>query len=146
MFNQASKTAVKKKWSTKDFVKHYFFGGGKGVTLSNVGLASDFENSPSVKALTEGFISDTLDQPVFNLSSSETGVSDVTNVPNLFSVGNSTLTMDATCQSGSCSFNFSINDSFKDPLDIFDLFSGNVEIGIPYSITHSWTVKRSYGQ
>ncbi|WP_299946002.1 hypothetical protein [uncultured Microbulbifer sp.] len=142
----ALKMYAQKRWGTSDFVKYYFFGKGKPVTLTDIGLAGDFEGSPSVKALTEGFISDVLSKPIYNADFSEIKISDVTSVPDLFSVGNSALSLDASCRSGSCSFTFSINDSFKDPLDIFDTFSGNFEIGTPYPITHEWKVQKDYGQ
>jgi len=127
-------------------VKHYFLGKGKPVTLNGIGLSDDFEGSPSVKALTEGFMADVMSKPIFNADFSDVKISDVTNVPNLFSVGNSALSLNASCRSGSCNFTFSINDAFKDPLDIFDTFSGNFEIGTPYPITHKWHVQRDYGQ
>jgi hypothetical protein len=136
----------KEKWKTTDFVMHYFLGGGDPISLSDVGLSSNFQNSPSVMALSESFIANTFDQPIFNADFNSTVISDVTGEPNLFSVGNSTFSMGARCRGGVCDFSFSISDSFKDPVDIYDWFKSGFEIGSPYPITHEWTVQRSYGE
>jgi hypothetical protein len=127
-------------WTTWDFVKHYFFGGGSTVDLANVGLSDEFRNSSSVRGLTNGFIGDTLERAYPGYMSSATGGSDVTYEPNLFSVGHSTLYMSSGCGVTTCAFNFQIRDSFRDPLDI--------GVGIPggtsYKINDNWTVLRPY--
>ncbi|MCL1052239.1 RHS domain-containing protein, partial [Shewanella abyssi] len=144
------------KWSTKDFLAHYFLGGGDVVDLSDIGLASDFENAPTVSSAVESFINSIMQGPVFNVNVLDYSATDVTNVgtvdftgyPDLFSVGNGELKMEAACAEGSCSFTFETNDWFIDALDINDDWSGNQDVPFssPYPIHHSWTVQRSYGR
>ncbi|WNO11239.1 SpvB/TcaC N-terminal domain-containing protein [Teredinibacter sp. KSP-S5-2] len=141
-------------WTTKDFLKHYLFGGGKAVNLSDVGLGDDFENSESVKNATEKFMEGVLNGPIYNLKASDRvlrnvtndGAKDFTGKPALFSLGDGWLNMSASCSSGNCTFNFSTSDMFVDALDINDQWRGNQDLPFsqPYQINHSWTVDRSY--
>lgn len=127
------------RWGTPAFVHHYFNGDGREVRLADVGLAELFERSDSVQNITNQFIADILNNP---RSISERAVSDVTNEPRLFAVGNSTLFMRSECNTQKCDFNFSIRDRFADPLDINDTVPGETEIGTPYEINHDWSVTR----
>ena len=96
-------------------------------------MGDNFEKSSSVKGLVDKFITDTNKTKGPN---SKVGVSDVTSEPNLFSVGNSSFFMDGSCSSGSCSFNFSIRDWFRDPVGLGFEIPG----GVPYRINHDFNV------
>ncbi len=78
-------------------------------------------------------------------------VADLTNERCLFAVGNTTILAGADCGvkancdtrrfQYSCVLRFGLRDVFKDPADIFDLFSGEHELpgGTPYNIVGSWS-------
>ena len=103
------------------------------MDLTDIGLALAFENAPSVRSVTDDFIRRTLAVAYPGYTSFEAGFSDVTNEPNLFSVGHSQIFMNASCGSA-CSFDFSIRDWFKEPIG-----TGNGELGgTPYRINHNW--------
>lgn len=136
------------KWRTKDFVKHYFTGNGEEINLSDkdVNLASEFENSASVREKVRNFINRVMDAsaqpgtPVV-MYITDTTITDVTNTPGLFSVGNSTFFMEGVCNNDSCSFYFSIRDQFAAPL--FDDHSGlgtksELPFGKSYPINHGF--------
>lgn len=128
-----------RSWATGDFVAHYFLGNGREIQLADVGLDQLFEQSSSVEKPTNQFITNIINEP---RTDSQKGISDVTSEPRLFAIGNSTLFMQSNCSDQTCTFNFSIQDRFSDPLDITDSTPGEDEIGIPYSITHQWTTTR----
>lgn len=126
-------------YGTSDFVLHYCFGGGSPIDLGAAGLLGGFQKSASVSgavgafkeivraaALSKGqsLCGDCykdVKTATFNLKD-RTGT-DVTNDPNLFSVGNSTFFCSAKCDitadcsartfSYSCSLQFSIRDWFR---------------------------------
>ncbi|MBV2185230.1 MAG: hypothetical protein KUL88_11895, partial [Rhizobium sp.] len=133
---------IGRRWTTLDFVKHYFLGHGEAVRLVDVGLADDFRNSSSVKAVTGKFIEDTLGRAYPGYTVDGIDTSDVTREPGLFSVGHSSLFMGAGCGVSTCTFNFEIKDWFRDPLDL------GVEIvgGTPYPINDNWIAIQPYGR
>lgn len=49
------RVAEQKPWEKKDFVKHYFRGGGRPINLKNVGLGPTFRSHPSVRAAVNAF-------------------------------------------------------------------------------------------
>ncbi|MFH1157906.1 MAG: RHS repeat-associated core domain-containing protein [Pseudomonadota bacterium] len=129
------------KWTTADFVFHYYFGNGVGINLSDpeVDLAQEFETSSSVKALTERFINKEMENTSTRCGVTQKVFSDVTNEPDLFSIGHSTLFMRATCSAKGCSFNFYIRDWFANPLGV-----GYEMMGTKYRINHDWDVTIPY--
>jgi hypothetical protein len=128
------------QWSHSDFVKHYFSGDGETVNLGDVGLGKPFENTDSVTSETERLMSEVLSVAKDGYSALGRGDTNVTFEPDLYSVGNSTLFMDAACGGGSCTFDFKIRDWFRDPLDIGMELPG----GQPYRINHDWQVERGF--
>ncbi len=127
------------QWQTHDFVLHYYFGLGIGIKLGDVGLANAFENTPSVKGITQKLINNVMRNAFDGLKASDRGSSDVTWDPNLFSVGRSTLFMDAACGRDTCDFAFGIRDRFVDPVNL------GFEVGRwPYDIHHDWTERRRF--
>jgi hypothetical protein len=109
------------------------------VNLRDIGLAADFENSMSVKNVIQNFMGQVLSRVFPGYQTSVEAISDVTNEPNLFSVGHSTVFMDAACGGSGCSFDFQIRDWFEDPLG-FGFEVG----GTPYRINHEWTVRKPF--
>lgn len=150
---------------TTDFVKRYFRGNGSPLDLKAMGLLQDFRNAPSVRQQVRRFKRNLFKKMVEEIRRACRGCSlkrsgtvfdsgsegvDVTNEPCLFSIGNSSLNQQGACsyladcaartfQFG-CHWLFSINDRFKDPLDIFDFLPGNFELpsGKPYDINARW--------
>jgi len=144
---------------TKNFVFHYYFGGGDPVDLSSVGLSNQFRNSASVRAAVNQFQALLAKQGASYARSACAGKksgtasasfvfasSTVTNVTQddcLFSVGQSTFFRSAACQliadcctkqfSMTCGSAFGIRDWFRDPLS-----SGYEGGGTPYQISTSW--------
>ncbi|MGE0213961.1 MAG: hypothetical protein AB7S41_19910 [Parvibaculaceae bacterium] len=53
-------SAPKWDWGPIGFVKHYYFGKGKPVNLSEIGLATQYEQSASVQQETEKFMNEVL--------------------------------------------------------------------------------------
>ncbi len=146
-----------RKWTTKDFLKHYFTGGGKAIDLGSVGLGEDFESALTVRSATSKFIDETMQGPVFNRTHNDVAHTNVTDIGEvdftgtgaLFSVGDGRLNMSATCARGSCSFTFETNDYFIDALDRYDRWQGNQDIPLisnPFPINYRWQEHRSYGQ
>ncbi len=147
-------------FGTKDFFWHYYFGGRKAIDLANVGLLNAFRNAPSVWAATDDFKYNAMmaaqtkakslcancakGTKSANFSMNDKTTTNVTNEPDLFAVGKSTffratqcsVTVDCSSKSFSysCSFNYSIRDWFRDPLDL------GIEVGgKPYRINAGWT-------
>lgn len=136
------------RWGTLDFVKHYFFGGGESVTLSEAGLGGTFEEN---WATTES-LSAAKNELEYQVRTQEGGFEynsefflplqgsggpgQVQNPTNpLFSLGSGFLKMSATCSGGSCNATFTYRDHFADPLNIGREIPG----GTPYEISHSFT-------
>lgn len=121
-------------WTSGDFVDHYFGGTGKAIQLVDVGLARFFENDPSVQRVTGAYISLVTSVRVaeFHLTERQIGVSDLTS--RLTALGQSAIYGESWCRYSSCFFRFSINDAFRDPLDLGFEIPG----GTPYSIRHEW--------
>lgn len=155
LFNGESKFWNDAAWTTKNFLAHYFSGGGKAVNLGAVGLGEEFKNASSVSKATEGFEKDVMGSPVNNSTRNAVAIVDVTKVgarditpwPALFSVGNSRLEMNANCIGGACTFNYQVNDRFIDALDIHDQWRGNQDVpgAKPYDINYQWMKVRRYG-
>jgi len=128
---------------TLDFIDHYFTGNGKRVMLQDLGLAKNFENAPSVRKVTDAFIDKIIPQAHDGFKARETSATNVTweLSKGLFVVGDSTFFMEVDCQNGICTFTFSIEDEFRNPLDI-----EGVEIpgGTIYEIDHKWQIKRRF--
>ena len=150
---------------TRDFVDHYFSGGGSPIDLGAVGLLGDFLGAVDVAHATANFANRARRRSkAFAIAlchgrcGSQSGrfsfssryAADVTNVNCLFAVGNTSIKADADCDVAadctarmyafSCNLNYGVQDAFKDPADIFDLFPGDIEIpgGTPYAITANW--------
>jgi hypothetical protein len=121
-------------WTTMDFVKHYYVGGGETVYLNKVGLARAFRRSKSVRAATSKFIAKVIDAGAWQRQS-ESAITDVTSEKNLFALGHSQLFMWGACSGWGCDFEFQIHDWFRDPLGV-----GIETGGIPYRIEDQWTV------
>ena len=150
---------------TNQFVEHYFFGNGSPLDLGQMGLGGTFEGASSVVGAVASFESAILAQgaslagslcagqksgtqvAVFN-SESQT-ITDVTNVPCLYSVGHSTFfergisTLVADC----CSHKFTIRlleryhikDEFANPVNLgFELPGGH-----PYPINYDFYRSRT---
>ena len=145
---------------TQDFVNHYFYGSGQTVDLGGVGLLGAFQSAASVRASVKAFKDKTKSaaeakarslcpQCVKGTKSTsftldDRDVTDVTNEPCLFSVGNSTFFRSANCSvtancdnrtfSYGCSLGFKIQDWFRDPIDL------GIEIpgATPYRINANW--------
>lgn len=147
-------------WTTRDFVWHYYFGDGQGVTLGGIGLLGTFQNAQSVKNSVADFKDnvvkkdaadkakgmDCCKEKSINIIGKKNAVTDVTK--EIYSVGHSTFfrsydcTLKATECDGKtvkkwsydCTLSFGIRDWFKDPLDI------GIEVdGTPYKIDADWT-------
>jgi RHS repeat-associated protein len=149
-------------WSTKDFVWHYYFGGGAAVDLADVGLLDDFQNARQTKNNVLSFRIQVRDRArkrakekckghsgLFRLgmgyyTSAMNHVGDERVSNPLYSVGGSKLFMSASCDLYVdcckrvvvfyCMNTYSINDMFSDP------YSGGFELGVavPYDITAFW--------
>jgi len=150
--------------ATNQFVEHYFFGNGS-LDLGQMGLGGAFEGAPSVMGAVASFESSILAQgaslagslcagqksgtQVAVFSSESQPITDVTDVPCLFSVGHSTFfergtsTMVADC----CSHKFTIRslehyyikDRFADPIGWgFELPGGH-----PYPINYDFYRRRT---
>ena len=162
-----TRPALDTKYGTADFVRHYFFGGGRPVDLGAVGLLGRFRRARSVRNAVEtyrwklitrargdaraicrnapsGVISRTL-------TDRDTTITDVTPEPALFAVGRSTFFRYAryefivNCQRSILQLEglltFEIQDRFEDALDFASDTAGNQEVprGRPYPITARWT-------
>jgi len=152
-------------WRTRDFVWHYYFGGGRTVTLSGIGLLGKFRNTASVRRAVSGFKNDICkiaadkakgmdcckDKSIA-FSGEDKTVTDVRSEGELYSVGRSTFfqsfncTLKATDCSGKtvtkwscdCTLKFWIRDWFRDPIGL------GIELwGTPYRINADWTERHS---
>jgi RHS repeat-associated protein len=146
---------------TKDFVDHYYFGSGETVDLGAVGLLANFQRASSVRNSVNSFKNKARsaaagearklctgtcppDVASTSFSLNDRDVTDVTNEPCLFAVGNSTFFRSASCGVSAdcktniflfgCSLSFGIRDWFRDPIG-----QGTEIGGIPYRINANWT-------
>ena len=160
-------------WTSSSFVNHYYTGNGAAVTLSQIGLLSQFQGHTSVTNFknqvqqnidnqASGLCTGGVVQGSFN--GSDSGNYDVTgtgtgdsplnplNMFNpLYSLGNGSIsaTFSCTytcipCPNVSCSIDYSMSDSFSNPMNLADVggFFGdllNTETGTPFPITGSWS-------
>jgi len=149
------------KWGTSDFVKHYYTGGGRGVSLSEIGLLKDFMGHPSVLAamnrvLNKGEMelrvklleqcNDSCEDATVHAEIDTSDYDDKYNTTlstTLFSIGKGQLFNAGYCIGyyncmsqqgrGECNINFYIRDRFEDPLDIGIEVGGHV-----YKIHGDW--------
>ncbi len=128
------------KWDRTDFVRHYFRGNEEPVNLVNIGLAEDFLDSKSVKALMAHMDAATRDyyrilgRPPDDFR--RIFATDVTNESSaLYSIGRSGIIATGNCGGGGCSIEYSLRDWFRDPLDIGVELPG----GAPYRINFDWS-------
>ncbi|WP_211270586.1 hypothetical protein, partial [Pseudoalteromonas luteoviolacea] len=121
------------QWTTEDFLKHYWKGGGKTVYLKDVGLADDFEGNwvtdevinvalkNALKLKDMSIDGDTFgyDKEFLLLLQGRLDGPDSQNMKNpLFSLGSGYLRASGTCSAGTCNFNFSYTDIFEDILSM----------------------------
>lgn len=142
------------RWDNLDFVKHYFFGNGRPVTLLEIGhlqeIAEQYayhdKNKGAFRRLSGQIASKAREGGMKALWYYFEGNYDFK--PIQFSHGTASIygyfNGDVTTQgamlliSGESQFYFT--DTFKDPLDTFNLFEDDLEVGgTPYEITGEWT-------
>jgi filamentous hemagglutinin family protein len=115
------------------------------ITLSEIELDNRYQNTPSVIKATQSFEervkSQALKSPFSDFQIDEKSTTDVTwdYKLQLFSIGGSTFFESATCHGSQCTLTYSINDSFKDPLDMKKVIGKEFDFGYKYPITHRWT-------
>jgi hypothetical protein len=154
-------------WTTEDFVWHYWTGWGMPIDLNDVGLAETFWNHASVQGEINRFKQDVvaalfermagLDCEAYSWSHNYSGrsgyQSDVTWTWTMFPIGDSALKFSSACSisvgacdkecnecrdfSLDCSFDYTLRDSFRDPLDFEEWGLGTLEVGIPFEIRSS---------
>lgn len=140
-----------RQWDSLGFVKHYFTGNAGKIDLGDIGLGDEFRESQSVQDVTKGYIETVMAVAYDGYQNSSKGQSNVTWIPNLFSVGQSTVFMDVSCNYGNCSFEFKIKDWFIDPLDIGTIahwlnqdWPTEIRGAVPYKIDYQWYEQRRY--
>ena len=107
-------------WKNRPFIWHYFFGGGRTMHISpksdlgrkirnhlNDLMKKRFEEA--ISHACEDYQNTTIDRVNF------------TNNPDLFSLGDSSLTTKVHCGNGKCLIRYEVNDWFKDARDIHDI-------------------------
>ena len=169
-----TRPALDTKYGTTDFMRHYFFGGGRPVDLGSVGLLGRFRRARSVRNAVQTYrwklitrargdaraICRNVSAGVISrtLTDRDTTVTDVTQEPGLFAVGRSTFFRNARyefivdCQrlifrlEGLLTFE--IRDRFEDALDLAnrDLANQDVAGAKPYSITARWTQRLDWSE
>jgi hypothetical protein len=139
------------KWNTGDFVAHYFDGKGETVDLANVGLASDFENSPSVVSGSDLFENYVLGRasPGYTTAREfstymvlDHGIDPLKNP--LYSLGNGLVYASAACGKSACLITFSYRDWFQHPLA--PTYNGELPGGTRYQIIDTWGKLLRYGR
>jgi len=156
--------------STTDFTNHYWNGGGSAVNLGAMGLGGAFEGAPTVGGAISSFESSIVAQgaslagslcagkksgtQVAVFTSDSRTITDVTNVPCLFSVGHSTFFERATSTlvADCCSHKFTIRsfehffirDRFADPLSLGFEIPGGHPYPINYDFYRSKTVNGTF--
>lgn len=142
------------RWGNLDFVKHYFFGNGRPVTLLEIGHLQEIAERYAYHDGKEGVFrrlsgqiaskarkdgSGSLSYPFrdsydFGSVQFSHGSSKVRGIFN----GDVKTQGAMLLISGESQFYFT--DTFKDPLDTFNLFEDDLEVGgTPYEITGEWT-------
>jgi RHS repeat-associated protein len=153
-------------YDSKDFVKHYWFGGGETVDLGNVGLLDQYRRTASTSKAVAKFksiiqekaqkeasklctscVSDKEKSSI--ITESNEGYTSVKDEPNLFALGRGTLNRMASCAlyancsertyRVNCTLGFLYEDAFTDPLDGERInFPFDLPLSRPYSITGFW--------
>jgi RHS repeat-associated protein len=162
------------KWTPRDFSRHYFYGRGRTVSLSEIGLLNDFITHPSVKSAMDRVfnlgknklisklkaacddcdvldVSATVETREFDEKYDVTGFNPHAGLFNigdglLFNKGKCSGFYDCKAKSGGgvCNIPFYMRDAFQDPLDIFDLLDGGYDFGTSYKIQGDWTDVRNF--
>jgi hypothetical protein len=139
------------KWATKDFVSHYFNyqnsgEAGRPVYLDRIGLAGDYESARDVRANVLEFVNKVLNDvqkvpaSIAFVEKTRAYTDETKRVSSpLFVLGQSTLFMEGLCNSEFCYFNFSLRDSFSNPLETHGVgLTGELPGGVPYPINHDF--------
>lgn len=145
------------RWVEPDFVWHYWTGGGEAVSLTEAKLAETFESAAPLRAETERFMAATLARRRAGLAPGgdwQVLQFNLTGVPGLFVIGNTTLLARSDCDDRKCRFTFMLDDKFTDPFDISEIagFVGMNEFvtryidvdfsGTPFPFKHTFSRER----
>jgi len=131
-------------WNSRDFVDHYYHGGGRGVTVRETGhlsnIVGQYMNERVRKSLKDQIARVARMHPNAAFSDDFYNTYDMTGI--VFSVGDTTIggrfTGDCVAEFGiltvSGQIDFYLKDEFADPIDVgIELF------GDPYPITDQWS-------
>ncbi|WP_428737712.1 RHS repeat-associated core domain-containing protein [Sulfurimonas sp.] len=132
--------------ASSPFLYHYFFGLGQTMNISpfsSLGRLLQGNLSTQILDMKNEAIKDAR-QVCGEYNGHYSRAYDLTNIPELFSLGNGSIFAETYCNNGLCLMHFYIRDAFTDALDIHDQWQGNQDIGIPYRINFDNSTRFSY--
>jgi hypothetical protein len=106
-------------WKNRTFIAHYFFGGGRPMNITpNSDLGKKIRKH--LNDLMRKRFEEAITHACEDYQNTTSDSVDFTNNPDLFSLGNSTLTTKVHCGNGRCLIRYEIRDWFRDAMDIHD--------------------------
>ena len=113
-------------WDNKNFISHYFFGGGQSMNISpNSPLGQKIINH--INDIMKKRYNDAIKHACEDYSNTTIDKLDFTNISELFSLGDSSLRTKVFCGNGRCLIRYQIRDWFRDARDLHDTEQGMQE-------------------